>query len=149
MNLTEVQNIIKWCYLWMFMLTFCLLLLRAWACEWVKADRKQWMWTLSAYVRHYLSAATLCLFMLWLHLFQLHGPQTRPLIPPMFSLEGVSISLSSCTSCHYIYIHLSHWHICIIYCIMLASALAQSNRSVLLFHESQSSSKHEDDGVLP
>lgn len=79
------------------MLTVCLLWIRARACERVKADRKWVEADLSPYVRHYPSAAALCLFMRLPHHFQLHGPQTRPLIPSHFPVKVCQLRLSSCT----------------------------------------------------
>lgn len=140
MKLTRVQNMIKQRDPWRLMQTVCLLLLCAWACEWVQADGDRWTWALSPYVRHYPSAATLCLFMLSPHRFQLHGPQTRPLIPSCFLVKGCQLYISQ------------RWAVntdIFAQYIMSASIFAQcrAHRAVLLFHETQSSSKHEHDGV--
>lgn len=53
----------------------------------MKADRKWVEADLSPCVRHYMSAAALCLFMRSPHRFQLHGPQSRPLIPSRFPVK--------------------------------------------------------------
>lgn len=79
------------------LLTLCLLWLTAWTCEWVKADGKWVEGNLSPYVKHYPSAAALCLFMRSPNHFQLHGPQTRPLIPSHFPVKVHQFVPSSCT----------------------------------------------------
>lgn len=59
-------------------------------CGWTCTDTKWVEAVLSPYVQHYPSAAALCLFTRSRHRFQLHGPQTRTLIPSRFSGSGAA-----------------------------------------------------------